>query len=87
MTDRPAIRTTAELRASGHVQKHLREELRGNLLAALAEFPDAVCAQVLSHLLANRYMGLAHVDVLFASIVEAATLEGHFQGRERQLRG
>jgi hypothetical protein len=42
------------------------------LLAALAEFPDAVRAQVLSHLLAHRHMGLAHVDVLFASTVEAA---------------
>ena len=42
------------------------------LLDALAEFPDAVCAQVLSQLLADHDMGLAHVDVLFASIVEAA---------------
>lgn len=42
------------------------------LLGALAEFPDAVCAQVHSHPLANRHMGLAHLDVLFASIVEAA---------------
>ncbi len=36
MTERPAIATLAELRASGHVQKALREEIRDNLLAALA---------------------------------------------------
>jgi hypothetical protein len=42
------------------------------LLAVLAGFPDAVCARVLSQLLADRQMDLAHSDVLFASIVEAA---------------
>ena len=36
MTERPTIATLAELRASGHVQKALREEIRDNLLAALA---------------------------------------------------
>ena len=37
MTERPTISSVGELRASGHQYKHLREELRGNLLAALAE--------------------------------------------------
>ncbi|HOQ53535.1 MAG TPA: magnesium chelatase, partial [Micropruina sp.] len=37
MTDRPTISTLRELRASGHEQKHLRDEIRDNLLAALAE--------------------------------------------------
>jgi len=33
----PNIRTVAELRASGHVQESLRQEIQRNLLAALAE--------------------------------------------------
>jgi len=33
----PTIRTVAELRASGHVQESLRQEIQRNLLAALAE--------------------------------------------------
>ena len=37
MTDRPTISTLAELRASGHEHKHLRDEIRSNLLAALAK--------------------------------------------------
>ncbi|GAA1164374.1 sigma 54-interacting transcriptional regulator [Nocardioides aquiterrae] len=36
----PQISTVGELRASGHVHKHLREELRDNLLAALREGRD-----------------------------------------------
>lgn len=36
----PSISTVGELRASGHVQKHLREEIRDNLLAALREGRD-----------------------------------------------
>ena len=36
----PTIRTVAELRASGHVQKSLREEIQQNLLAMLAEGRD-----------------------------------------------
>jgi len=36
----PNIRTVAELRASGHVQSSLREEIQRNLLAALAEGRD-----------------------------------------------
>ncbi|HHV20380.1 MAG TPA: magnesium chelatase [Propionibacterium sp.] len=40
MTDRPTITTLGELRESGHVAKALREEIRDNLLAALAEDRD-----------------------------------------------
>ncbi|MHB1011082.1 MAG: magnesium chelatase [Propionibacteriaceae bacterium] len=36
----PGIRTVGELRASGHEQESLREEIRRNLLAALAEGRD-----------------------------------------------
>lgn len=36
MTTSPDINTLAQLRASGHVQKSLRDELRDNLLVALA---------------------------------------------------
>jgi magnesium chelatase subunit I len=36
----PQISTVGELRASGHVQKHLREEIRDNLLAALRDGRD-----------------------------------------------
>ena len=36
MTTSPQISTLAELQASGHVQKSVREELRDNLLAALS---------------------------------------------------
>ena len=39
-TDHPSISTVGELRASGHVQKTLRTELRDNLLAALSEGRD-----------------------------------------------
>ena len=36
----PTIRTVGELRASGHVQESLRQEIQRNLLAALAEGRD-----------------------------------------------
>ncbi len=36
MTQPPAINTVGALRASGHVQKHLRDEIRDNLLAMIA---------------------------------------------------
>ena len=36
MSEPPAIRTVGALRASGHVQKHLHDEIRDNLLAKLA---------------------------------------------------
>ena len=38
--DHPSISTVGELRASGHVQKTLRTELRDNLLDALREGRD-----------------------------------------------
>ena len=40
MTSAPSPKTVGELRASGHVQKHLRQEVRDNLLAALREGRD-----------------------------------------------
>ncbi|MET1021400.1 MAG: ATP-binding protein, partial [Arthrobacter sp.] len=40
MSDRPDIFTVGELRASGHVHKDLRREIRDNLLAALAAGRD-----------------------------------------------
>ncbi|KQW48897.1 magnesium chelatase [Nocardioides sp. Root1257] len=40
MTSAPTISTVGELRASGHVQKHLRQEIRDNLLDALREGRD-----------------------------------------------
>ena len=39
-TDPPTIATVGELRASGHVQQHLREEIRANLLARLRADED-----------------------------------------------
>lgn len=43
------------------------------LLAAVRAFPDSVYADVLDHLLKMmRHTGLAHTDVLFSSVVEAA---------------
>ena len=40
MSEPPTIGTVGELRASGHVQKHLRQELRDNLLAMIASGRD-----------------------------------------------
>lgn len=40
VSEAPAIHTLGELRASGHVHKHLRQELRDNLLALLASGAD-----------------------------------------------
>ncbi|MFF1573623.1 sigma 54-interacting transcriptional regulator [Leifsonia sp. NPDC058292] len=40
MTEAPTIQTVGELRASGHVQKQLRAELRDNLLAKLRAGDD-----------------------------------------------
>ena len=40
MSEPPTIGTVGELRASGHVQKHLRQELRDNLLAMIATGQD-----------------------------------------------
>ncbi len=44
VSDRPEIFTVGELRASGHVHKDLRREIRDNLLAALAAGRDP-CAR------------------------------------------
>lgn len=40
MSETPQISTVGELRASGHVHRTLREEIRENLLGALASGPD-----------------------------------------------
>ncbi len=40
MSEPPAIHTVGQLRASGHVQKHLRREIRDNLLAMIASGQD-----------------------------------------------
>jgi magnesium chelatase subunit I len=40
VSEPPTIGTVGELRASGHVQKHLRQELRDNLLAMIASGRD-----------------------------------------------
>ena len=40
MTQPPAISTLGALRASGHEQKHLKTEMRDNLLAALRDGRD-----------------------------------------------
>ncbi|ADU49720.1 magnesium chelatase [Intrasporangium calvum] len=64
MTQPPAITTLGALRASGHVQKHLRAELRDNLLEALREgrdpwpglhgFADTVIPQIERALIAGH---------------------------------
>ncbi|HEX8884396.1 MAG TPA: hypothetical protein VF797_07910 [Noviherbaspirillum sp.] len=43
------------------------------LLAALAAFPDDVAGNVLARLLSSNCMSHVHADVLFASVIEAAT--------------
>ena len=40
MSERPTIGTLGELRASGHVHRHLRDEIRANLLSKLAAGED-----------------------------------------------
>ena len=81
MTDRPTIATLAELRASGHVHKHLRDEVRGNLLAALAAGE-------------NPWPGLHGFDRTVLPQLERALIAGHDvvllgergQGKTRLLR-
>ena len=81
MTERPAIATLAELRASGHVQKALREEIRDNLLAALAAGE-------------NPWPGLHGFDRTVLPQLERALIAGHDvvllgergQGKTRLLR-
>ncbi len=77
----PAIRTLAELRASGHQLKSLREELRDNLLAALREGRDP-------------WPGLHGFSATVIPQLERALLAGHDivllgergQGKTRLLR-
>src|SRR4029077_16954957 len=40
VSDAPTPRTLGQLRGSGHVQKHLRDEIRDDLLAMLAAGED-----------------------------------------------
>ncbi|MBA2954165.1 magnesium chelatase [Nocardioides sp. MAH-18] len=77
----PSISTVGELRASGHVQKHLREEIRDNLLAALREGRDP-------------WPGLHGFDDTVIPQLERALIAGHDvvllgergQGKTRLLR-
>ncbi len=78
---RPTIATLGELRASGHIQKTLREELRENLLAALREGRDP-------------WPGLHGFDTTVIPQLERALIAGHDivllgergQGKTRLLR-
>ena len=77
----PSISTVGELRASGHVQKTLREEIRANLLAALREGRDP-------------WPGLHGFDDTVIPQLERALIAGHDvvllgergQGKTRLLR-
>jgi magnesium chelatase subunit I len=78
---RPAVSTLGELRASGHVQKPLRTELRDNLLTALREDRDP-------------WPGLHGFDDTVIPQLERALIAGHDvvllgergQGKTRLLR-
>ncbi|GMA41885.1 hypothetical protein GCM10025883_39300 [Mobilicoccus caccae] len=78
---RPNIATVGELRASGHVEKDLRTELRANLLAKLAAGEDP-------------WPGLHGLQDTVIPQVERAILAGHDivllgergQGKTRLLR-
>lgn len=80
-TPAPSISTLGELRASGHVQKHLREELRDNLLAKLRSGEDP-------------WPGLHGFENTVVPQVERALIAGHDivllgergQGKTRLLR-
>ncbi|MCQ9162841.1 sigma 54-interacting transcriptional regulator [Arthrobacter sp. STN4] len=81
MSDRPDISTVGELRAAGHVLKELRQELRENLLAALAAGRDP-------------WPGIHGLDETVLPQLERALLAGHDvvllgergQGKTRILR-
>lgn len=81
MTSAPTISTVGELRASGHVQMSLREEIRANLLAALREGRDP-------------WPGLHGFDDTVIPQLERALIAGHDvvllgergQGKTRLLR-
>jgi magnesium chelatase subunit I len=78
---RPSISTVGELRASGHVQKSVRTEIRDNLLAMLAEHRDP-------------WPGLHGFESTVIPQLERALLAGHDvvllgergQGKTRLLR-
>jgi magnesium chelatase subunit I len=77
----PAVATLGQLRASGHRQRHLRQEIRANLLAALAEGRDP-------------WPGIHGFDATVIPQLERALLAGHDvvllgergQGKTRLLR-
>ena len=81
VSDRPDITTLGALRASAHVHRPLRDELRGNLLAALAAGE-------------NPWPGLHGFERTVVPQVERALLAGHDivllgergQGKTRLLR-
>ncbi|RLV50983.1 magnesium chelatase [Nocardioides mangrovicus] len=81
MTDAPTISTLGALRESGHVAKTLRQEMRDNLLAALAEGRDP-------------WPGLHGFDDTVIPQLERALIAGHDvvllgergQGKTRLLR-
>ena len=81
VTTSPDIKTLAQLRASGHVQKSVREELRDNLLAALADGT-------------NPWPGLHGFERTVLPQLERALIAGHDivllgergQGKTRLLR-
>jgi magnesium chelatase subunit I len=63
-TTAPSVRTLGALRASGHVSKSVKAELRDNLLARLAEGSD-------------RFPGIIGFDDTVLPQVERAILAGH----------
>lgn len=81
MTTAPAPTTVGQLRADGHQHKHLRDEIRDNLLAALAEGRDP-------------WPGLHGLDDTVIPQLERALIAGHDivllgergQGKTRILR-
>ncbi len=81
MTSAPSISTVGELRASGHVQQTLRQEIRANLLSALREGRDP-------------WPGLHGFDDTVIPQLERALIAGHDivllgergQGKTRLLR-
>jgi magnesium chelatase subunit I len=81
VSETPGIRTVGELRESGHRDKHLREEIRDNLLAMLREGRDP-------------WPGLHGFEATVIPQVERALLAGHDivllgergQGKTRLLR-
>ncbi|WP_130343151.1 ATP-binding protein [Herbihabitans rhizosphaerae] len=81
MNDAPTAKTLAELRASGHRQRGVKEEIRENLLAALRDGRDA-------------WPGIVGFDATVLPQLERALIAGHDvvllgergQGKTRLLR-